>query len=350
MTTLKQLDSESVHCCITSPPYWGLRDYGMEEQIGLEETPQEFIDRLVEVFREVKRVLREDGTLWVNIGDSYCAGSRSSQRPQSFHADEAHDLPLSRRNKASGDLKDKDLVGIPWMLAFAMRKDGWWLRQDIVWDKPNCMPESVQDRCTKSHEYLFLFSKSKSYFFDYKAIRSETSNKRSVWRVSPKPYPEAHFAVFPPELIEPCVLAGTSEHGCCEQCGSPFERIIKKPDMSQRPTRSSDSKHEKKKHMNDNWQGVPKSAGSKYQQWRNKNPDITVGWKQTCVCKGAGIIPATILDPFAGSGTTAGVALLRGRRAILCELNEDFARLTPSRIKSISGRSKEQRTMQEWIE
>jgi len=243
----------------------------MEEQIGLEETPQEFIDRLVEVFREVKRVLREDGTLWVNIGDSYCAGSRSSQRPQSFHFDEAHDLPLSRRNKASGDLKDKDLVGIPWMLAFAMRKDGWWLRQDIIWSKPNCMPESVKDRCTKSHEYIFLFSKSKSYFFDHEAIRTPTSNRRSVWQVSPRPYPEAHFAVFPPELIDFCVLAG---------------------------------------------------------------------------CPAGG----TVLDPFAGSGTTAGVALLRGRRAILCELNEDFARLIPSRIESISGRSKEQRTMQEWIE
>lgn len=287
--TLTTLPSKSVHCCITSPPYFGLRDYGMDEQIGLEETPNEFIKSLVDVFREVKRVLRDDGTLWINIGDSYCAGSRKTSTIQTM-SEKHRGEPLTRRNKATGDIKNKDLIGIPWMLAFALRADGWYLRQDIIWSKPNCMPESVKDRCTKSHEYVFLLSKSPQYFYDHAAIkeksdlklvgkkqkisyhdegslrndgdrvveRSAYRNKRSVWRVSPKPYSEAHFAVFPPELIEPCILAGCPRDG-------------------------------------------------------------------------------TVLDPFGGSGTTAGVAIKNGRNAILCELNEEYADLIPQRIKQITN-------------
>jgi DNA modification methylase len=235
----------------------------MDEQIGLEETPNEFIKSLVDVFREVKRVLRDDGTLWINIGDSYCAGSRNTSTIQTM-SEKHRGEPLTRRNKATGDIKNKDLIGIPWMLAFALRADGWYLRQDIIWSKPNCMPESVKDRCTKSHEYVFLLSKSPQYFYDHAAIKEITEDckgtraKRSVWHVSPKPYSEAHFAVFPPELIEPCILAGSP-------------------------------------------------------------------------CDG------TVLDPFGGSGTTAGVAIKHGRNAILCELNEEYAALIPERIKQITN-------------
>jgi DNA modification methylase len=321
MKSMQSLKPKSVQCCVTSPPYFGLRDYGTgtwvggdpdcphrrttkigktvptitghqamhehgnavgdaiyktkcpkcgavreDKQIGLEETPEEFVDKLVEVFREVKRVLKDDGTLWLNIGDSYAIYSE-------------------------GALKQKDLIGIPWRLAFALQADGWYLRQDIIWHKPNPMPESVQDRCTKSHEYIFLLSKSPKYYYDNEAIKenaetdpitrdkmgegyqadyykgkrfsegervwgSNKKNKRSVWQVALKPYKEAHFATYPADLIEPCILAGSK--------------------------------------MGD-----------------------------------------TILDPFGGSGTTAGVALKHGRKAILCELNENYEDLIDARIRNI---------------
>lgn len=221
--TLKQISNAGVKAqmCVTSPPYYGLRDYGNEDaQIGLEETPEEFISQLVEVFRGVRDVLSDDGTLWVNIGDSYY-----NYRPgkgQKIHKQSVsktlQDLPQEkcprRGNKLEG-LKDKDLIGIPWMLAFALRADGWYLQQDIIWSKPNPMPESMKDRCTKSHEYIFLLSKSKNYYFDVESIKEPTvdgnslKRKRSVWDVQIKPYKDSHFAVYPPELIEPCILAGS---------------------------------------------------------------------------------------------------------------------------------------------
>ena len=226
---LQEIDIESVQCVVTSPPYWGLRNYQMDDQIGLEDTPEAFIDNMVKVFSEIKRVLKNDGTVWLNLGDSY-----NSQKP-------------------------KNLVGIPWRVALALQADGWYLRQDIIWHKPNPMPESVQDRCTKSHEYIFLLSKSANYFYDADAIREpivsgpsdikkmnekldrynakhlngsyplhsankntnigrkravgsiEGRNKRSVWTITTKPYKEAHFAVFPPKLPELCIKAGSSE-------------------------------------------------------------------------------------------------------------------------------------------
>ena len=207
--------------CVTSPPYYGLRDYGgKEDQIGLEETPEEYINKLVQVFDLVKDCLTDDGTLWVNIGDSYYnyrSGAGQSLPKQSV-SNSNQDLPTRnprRANKLKG-LKEKDLIGIPWMLAFALRSNGWHLRQDVIWSKPNPMPESVKDRCTKSHEYMFLLSKSKNYFFDNekikeKAVGFEERNKRSVWTVKTKPYKEAHFAVFPEKLIEPCILSSTRE-------------------------------------------------------------------------------------------------------------------------------------------
>ncbi len=292
---MKTLPDRSVNCCVTSPPYFGLRDYGHEGQIGLEETPEAFVQKMVEVFNEVKRVLRDDGTLWLNLGDSYYnyrPGKGQSLVKQSC-ASNNQDLPQTcarRGNKLDG-LKEKDLIGIPWMVAFALRADGWYLRQDIVWHKPNPMPESVQDRCTKAHEYIFLLSKSSKYYYDIEPIREpikptsgvingvslmgehrlkeggrktekreyeeiKGANKRSVWSVNTKSYKEAHFATYPPELIRPCILAGCPKGG-------------------------------------------------------------------------------VVLDPFGGSGTTAAVAMEEGRSAILCELNQEYIPLINDRLSKV---------------
>ena len=211
--TLKEFD-EKARMCVTSPPYYGLRDYGGEDsQIGQEQSPEEFIDELVKVFREVKNVLTDDGTCWVNLGDSYYNYRKDGCIPKQTFSKNRQDLPVTtprRSNKLKG-LKEKDLIGIPWMFAFAMRADGWYLRQDIIWNKPNPMPESVRDRCTKAHEYIFLFSKSQNYYFDVDAIKEPTRRKRSVWNIQKKPYKGAHFAVYPPDLIEPCIKAGSEE-------------------------------------------------------------------------------------------------------------------------------------------
>ena len=218
--TLKEFD-EKARCCVTSPPYYGLRDYGGENnQIGLEQSPEEYIQQLVEVFREVRNCLTDDGTLWLNMGDSYYNyKSGTGEYAKQSVAKGRQDLPMrspKRANKLKG-FKDKELMGIPWMLVFALRADGWHLRQDIIWSKPNPMPESVRDRCTKSHEYIFLMTKQRDYYFDVDAIKIPTvdnnslKRKKSVWEVKLKPYKDAHFAVFPEELIKPCILAGSEK-------------------------------------------------------------------------------------------------------------------------------------------
>ena len=215
--TLSAFLPNTARMCVTSPPYYGLRNYGDEEkQLGQENTPEEYIKNLVEVFRGVREVLTDDGTLWVNMGDSYYNYRPGRAYVKQTVASNRQDLPEyspKRSNKLKG-YKEKDLIGIPWMLAFALRADGWYLRQDIVWHKPNPMPESVRDRCTKAHEYIFLLSKSQNYYFDVDAIKEPTRRKRSVWNVQKKPYKGAHFAVYPPDLIEPCIKAG-SEKGDC---------------------------------------------------------------------------------------------------------------------------------------
>ena len=286
--TLKQFD-EKARVCVTSPPYYGLRDYGGENnQIGMEQTPEDYVDEMVKVFRLVRDNLTDDGTLWLNIGDSYYNYRKDGNYPKQTVSKTRQDLPTKtpvRANKLEG-YKSKDLIGIPWMLAFALREDGWYLRQDIIWHKPNPMPESVKDRCTKSHEYIFLLSKNKNYYYNNEAIKEPVKqdwgtrdrtngkyhnegtglqphsgltksytkkNKRSVWSVTKKPYKGAHFATFPPELIEPCIKAG-SEVG-----------------------------------------------------------DI-------------------ILDPFMGSGTTAMVAKMLDRYYIGCELHEDYGNLIQERV------------------
>lgn len=317
LESLRSMPAASVQTCVTSPPYWGLRDYGVEGQIGLEPTPELYVERIVEVFREIKRVLRDDGTLWVNLGDSYAASGKGPgdycYSGDSPRKDNPHRIPPA-------GLKPKDLVGIPWRVAFALQADGWYLRSDIIWAKPNPMPESVTDRPTKSHEYIFLLAKSERYYYDAEAIREECSsstharisqnlaaqigsyrangggktngpmkaviagstrklaemgsgiktnssfesscvlkverrNKRTVWEIASEPYSGAHFATYPRKLVEPCILAGS---------------------------RGGD----------------------------------------------------TVLDPFGGSGTTAAVALSLGRRAVLCELNPEYADLIRERVTS----------------
>ena len=288
--------------CVTSPPYFGLRDYGHEGQIGLEQTPDQYIAAMVEVFRCVRDVLADDGTLWLNIGDSYANDGKWGGSSGGKHAKALHGNTSIGRTKVTTGLKPKDLIGIPWMLAFALRADGWYLRQDIIWAKPNPMPESVRDRCTKAHEYVFLLSKSERYFFDSEAMKEPATtserdirrarvtgrgeqdssanylgspqrdksggfpqkdmdnpvrNRRSVWTVATRPYKGAHFATFPPALIEPCILAGS------------------------RPG------------------------------------DV-------------------VLDPFMGSGTTAQVALQHGRQYLGCELNPEYGPLQDRRIASVT--------------
>lgn len=336
---MRRLEGQSVNCVVTSPPYFGLRDYGHDGQIGLEASPEEFVAKLVEVFREVRRVLRDDGTVWLNLGDSYAGswgnagghnrgnGTQREITVGSVVKDQAERngdfVPPAANGYAELGIKKKDLIGIPWRVAFALQADGWYLRQDIIWHKPNPMPESVRDRCTKAHEYIFLLSKSERYYFDSEAMQEpaskgaagsefhtgktgahqlgrastkprtagnkshkyvtaydgsdteehrtkaglmkiadtpwETRNRRSVWTVATKPYKGAHFATFPPDLIRPCILAGCPKDG-------------------------------------------------------------------------------TVLDPFGGSGTTALVALEEGRKAVLCELNPDYIALAHKRLEGLQLR------------
>jgi DNA modification methylase len=247
LDVLRTLPDASARCCVTSPPYWGLRDYGHEGQIGLEPTPEAYVARLVEVFREVRRVLADDGTLWLNLGDSYNGGGVGGG-PRGVTLDGASNRDRQGDSRATlkvGQLKPKDLLGIPWRVAFALQSDGWWLRQDIIWHKPNPMPESVRDRCTKAHEYIFLMAKSERYYCDmepirepikensgknmrapkfgdhrkdgnYKTVSNRTydeikgANRRSVWTVTPKPFKGAHFAAMPPALAERCIKAGSA--------------------------------------------------------------------------------------------------------------------------------------------
>jgi DNA modification methylase len=210
---LKDLPDESIQCAITSPPYWGMRDYGFEDQIGAEDDINEYLNTLVEVFSEVKRVLKSDGTFWLNIGNTYTSGGRKWRQKDSKNPGRA----MSYRPPTPVGLKKKDLIGVAWMLAMKCQHDGWYLRNDIIWHKPNCQPESVKDRFTVAHEYLFLFSKSEQYLFNQKDVKVPSKNgngkrnRRTIWSINTEPYSDAHFAVFPKDLVTPCVLAGTNE-------------------------------------------------------------------------------------------------------------------------------------------
>ena len=358
---MRALTDASVHCCVTSPPYWGLRDYGHEGQIGLEETPDAYVARMVEVFREVRRVLRDDGTLWLNLGDSYNGiGGPGKQNGGPIGPTAAVAIEGTKGRRISG-LKAKDLVGIPWRVAFALQADGWWLRQDIIWHKPNPMPESVRDRCTKAHEYVFLMTKSERYYYDAEAVseaarrpagsgnkerkpasargvpvdtgagtagavagsvpwQGSSRNKRSVWTVTTRPYKGAHFATMPPALVQPCIQAGTSERGCCPACGAPLQRETRRTKLKrERPNAYT------KRHGDD---GTGNSCANDVAGVAVE----TLGWRPSCRCEAGEPVPCTVLDPFAGSGTTLAVAAELGRSAVGCELNPEYVRLAYERI------------------
>ena len=355
------MEPESVHCVVTSPPYWGLRDYGEAGQLGLEPTPELYVAAMVEVFRAVRRVLRADGTVWLNLGDSYSGSwSGHSMRPEGGEQREGGPgfQPLDARYPSRPPnvpgLKPKDLVGIPWRVAFALQADGWYLRSDIIWAKPNPMPESVTDRPTKAHEYLFLLSKSARYFYDQAAVMERDAgtdhrreiltgpslepsgglagphtgirtiegrngsgrNLRSVWTIATQPYPGAHFATFPEALVEPCVKAGTSERGVCPECGAPWVREVE---------RSGGLIGTKGGwHPHDRTTADPlvadKAGGHK--EWNDYHRETT-GWRPSCA-HGLDPIGATVLDIFGGSGTTARVANRLSRRAVLIDLSTDY--------------------------
>ena len=302
VATLRSIESESVHCVVTSPPYYGMRSYLSDDdplkflEIGLE--GGEYGAELVSVFREVKRVLRDDGTLWLNIGDSY---------------------------------EDGQLLGLPWIVARCLQQDGWILRQDIIWAKKSPMPESVTTRCTRSHEYVFMFAKSKDYFYDAEAIKeqSESSpsgkNRRSVWSIGSTPYAGAHFATMPVPLAELCIKAGTSDVGCCGSCGSPFERVIKKTKL----LRSRPNNYVKRR--------GERGTGNSCSNTVAGTLTATTGWRQSCECEPAvESRPCTVLDPFAGSGTTLMVSERLGRDSIGIELNDEYIEIAKERLSSDS--------------
>jgi DNA modification methylase len=400
--TLASLPDASVQCCVTSPPYWGLRDYGHDGQLGLEPTPDAYVANMVQVFREVKRVLRDDGTCWINLGDSYVAnggpgeaGMIAKGTPSAGALSGTHHL-CDRKPSVLAGLPAKNLVGIPWRVAFALQADGWYLRSDIIWSKPNPMPESVTDRPTKAHEYLFLLTKSARYFYDAEAIREplqESSiervaygwntqklnvsgslargetvatsmdkmgarfapesgrNKRSVWHVATQPYAEAHFATYPEALITPCILAGTSEQGQCPACGAPWVRVVERHGETTAEVRKAIGYSDKRG-----------AGGAKVRQnldyagahGSNAREVVTTGWQPSCACvrpivnhtSGGAIlgsasepydpIPQTILDPFTGSGTTGAVAVRHQRSFVGCELNPEYLALARKRIGAVA--------------
>lgn len=434
---LPALPASSVDACITSPPYWGLRDYGTatweggdeecshempasyaggtessklsgwdnslterdiqakamrrrlqyagtcalcgatraDAQLGLEEEPEEYVERLVLIFREVRRVLADHGVLWLNLGDTYTSGNRAYRHPGRLNP-EAQGMATRAPTPAS--LKQKELVGIPWRVAFALQADGWWLRSDVIWSKPNTMPESVLDRPTKAHEYVFLLSKGKRYYYDQEAVRerftdphlrsngrglqggayappgqtphgnarasgsapsseepkpeglleleprAEASGRqqRSVWEIPTQPYRSAHFATYPEELVRRALLASTSEAGVCSTCGAPWQRVLEAERLAPATIPGNRLPHRVDENL------LSSSVGG-------RRVVSTVGWQATCTCE-AEPRPALVLDPFGGSGTTGLVARKHGRRALLLELSPEYCALAAERLQQLS--------------
>lgn len=455
LDVLTTLPSDSVQCCVTSPPYFGLRSYlpdghpDKHLEIGLEDSPEAYVARLVEVFREVRRVLRPDGTCWLNLGDSY-AGSWGAQGHSGEMADRSvisarqiasHPRKASRTGVVRTEgVKQKDLYGIPWMVAFALRSDGWWLRSNVIWEKPAPMPESCTDRPTSSHEHVFLLAKSgektfwtnrdgggarsapepdyrwidldadelrevsepppdwadersvrdarqkrwkrinlwigSDYFYDHEAIKERsvsdhpsgngfkrpanlskqnadgsprgsdqqwnevggTRNARSVWRIGSSPFSEPHHAVMPAALAERCIKAGTSDAGCCPDCGAPWERIVQKgePDLAHQRASGGDlagaySGLSTKGH---DAAGVQNASDVKRRILAGMVQRRTIGWRPTCACPEHQPVPCTVLDPFGGAGTTGLAADRLGRDAVLIDLNAKYVTMARKRITS----------------
>jgi DNA modification methylase len=358
---LRTLDAGSVQCCVTSPPYWGLRDYGVDGQIGLEPTPEAFVAKMVEVFREVRRVLREDGVCFLNIGDSYATGT-TANRQQSPNPGVGANCPEAQNSVARigtpAGLKTKDLCMIPWRVALALQADGWYLRSVIVWAKKSPMPESVTDRPTSSWEPIFLLAKGERYFYDAEAVKEQsihagavvtneagkngdmgkygatrtgfmkeggvevaaTRNQRNVWHLGPEPYKESHFACFPTEIPRRAILAGTSEKGACPDCGAPWKRITTREKL----TRERPNDFTKR----DGEEGTGNSCANTVAGVAT----TTLGWEPTCKCGNPNTVPCVVLDPFLGSGTTIAVARTLGRHGVGCELNPAYAELARERI------------------
>ena len=363
----------SVHCVVTSPPYWGLRAYGGDPgMIGLEPTFDDHLGNLVEGFREVWRVLRDDGTLWLNYGDAYASGTAAAAsrvRPEltggvsSWGGASAREEGRNATAHGSG-LKPKDLMMMPARVAMALQADGWWLRSEIVWHKPNPMPESCTDRPTSSHEKVFLMTKKPRYFYDADAVREALSkaslsqyktpydpnsvkvhtdtksydgseakrkmtaggvpsgaNLRNVWKIPTHGYPGAHFATFPPALAKRCILAGTSAAGVCAGCGAPWVRQVEVPKAPRVPATGKTKDHPR----------LRQKTGQVLQDWRDKNPPQTTGWLPSCTCD-AGRIPATVFDPFGGSGTVGICAEELGRRSALLDINPEYCQMARERI------------------
>lgn len=363
---LRELPPASVHACVTSPPYLGLRAYtdGEAREIGREATPAAYVAALVAVFREVRRVLRDDGTLWLNLGDSYAGGGCGARDATRWPKQSRNDHMPEHAKKTTG-LAPKNLIGVPWLVAFALQADGWFLRAEIIWHKLAPMPESVRDRPTKAHEQVFLLSKRETYYYDADAIaepavhpgddrarradatigarigghssrettgmpQGETRNKRSVWTLAPEPYAGAHFAVMPTKLVIPCVQAGTSERGCCPACGAPWRRVTDRtrtldgaPCATLPPVRNTD-------------QRAPSTATG-IGQGRIATTSVARGWTPGCACGRVDVAPCTVLDPFAGSGTVGAVAIGRQRAAVLVELNPAYAAIARARCLDAEG-------------
>ena len=367
---LPTLPDDSIDCVVTSPPYWGLRDYGVEGQIGLEQNVEAYLEIIVGVFAEVRRVLRPEGTLWLNLGDSY-AGSWG-QYGHGKHARYRRDPSIRTPGTYPQEgIKPKDLVGIPWRVAFALQADGWYLRSDIIWSKPNPMPESVKDRPGGAHEYIFLMAKSPRYYYDGEAIREPvtggahpkgegaagqtpkanrtpswdvagagpksrsraeyqeaigtthegpTRKGRTVWTINVFGFKGSHYATFPPELARRCIIAGTSAFGMCEKCGRPYRRIVKT--TYKNPGNRSNN-------------GPRSTTNRKFSPGFEKRLELeseTLGWEQSCKCDNAGTRKPVVFDPFMGSGTVAIVALKCDRNYLGIELNPRDVRLARQRI------------------
>jgi len=363
---LKQFPDNVFHAVVTSPPYWSLRDYFTNGQLGQESTPEEYIENVVAIMREVKRTLRKDGAVWFNIGDSYNNSSGFSRATKGWDRKGRKKGSADKKAIKHKTIKTKDLIGMPWAVAFALRDDGWYLRCDIIFSKTNPMPDGAKDRPTRGHEYIFLLTKSPQYFYDYYRVLEDTEyhpegvqgfgaknqkgtfrmdqertfkhygkrNKRAVWRVSVSSFRGNHFATYSPKLIDPCIQASTSERGCCSKCGTPWERDFEKVEIERPAPVDKDALKGGREEGTD----IFVDGGGDLD-----NPDtnpktikvlelVSKGWIKKCKCKTDETTNCLVLDPFNGTGTTGEVALTHGQRYVGIELNKEYLEIARERL------------------